>query len=64
MSKRTAAARSSTPRKQPLMPTGHRDFPYKIAEDDPCCREFLRHGFTWGGHWKSLKDYQHFEKRR
>ena len=41
-----------------------RDFPYKIAEDDPCCREFLRHGFTWGGHWKSLKDYQHFEKRR
>ena len=26
-----------------------RDFPYKIAEDDPCCREFLRHGFTWGG---------------
>lgn len=39
-----------------------RDFPYKIAEDAPCCREFLRHGFTWGGHWKSLKDYQHFEK--
>lgn len=41
-----------------------RDFPYKIAEDDPCCREFLRHGFTWGGHWKSLKDYQHFEKKQ
>lgn len=41
-----------------------RDFPYKIAEDAPCCREFLRHGFTWGGHWKSLKDYQHFEKKQ
>ncbi|MBP9545072.1 MAG: M15 family metallopeptidase, partial [Alistipes sp.] len=27
-------------------------------------REFLRHGFTWGGHWKSLKDYQHFEKKQ
>ena len=39
-----------------------RDFPYKIERDDPCCREFLRHGFTWGGDWKSLKDYQHFEK--
>ncbi len=21
------------------------------------------HGFTWGGNWKSLKDYQHFEKK-
>lgn len=41
-----------------------RDFPYKIDEGDLCCREFLRHGFTWGGHWKSLKDYQHFEKKR
>ncbi|MBP8733512.1 MAG: M15 family metallopeptidase, partial [Alistipes sp.] len=20
--------------------------------------------FTWGGHWKSLKDYQHFEKKQ
>ncbi|WP_295935558.1 M15 family metallopeptidase [uncultured Alistipes sp.] len=39
-----------------------RDFPYKIVEDDLCCREFIRHGFTWGGHWTSLKDYQHFEK--
>lgn len=39
-----------------------RDFPYKIDGDDLCCREFIRHGFTWGGHWKSLKDYQHFEK--
>ena len=39
-----------------------RDFPCKIERDDPCCREFRRHGFTWGGDWKSLKDYQHFEK--
>lgn len=38
------------------------DFPYKIDESDLCCREFLRHGFEWGGAWKSLKDYQHFEK--
>lgn len=39
------------------------DFPYKIERDDLCCREFLRHGFEWGGDWTSLKDYQHFEKR-
>jgi hypothetical protein len=23
----------------------------------------LRHGFEWGGAWRSVKDYQHFEKR-
>lgn len=38
------------------------DFPCKITADDLCYREFIRHGFTWGGAWNSLKDYQHFEK--
>lgn len=33
-----------------------------ITEDDLCYKLFIEHGFTWGGHWKSLKDYQHFEK--
>lgn len=37
-------------------------FPYKIDENDLCYKEFKAHGFTWGGSWKSLKDYQHFEK--
>lgn len=23
---------------------------------------FKKHGFSWGGDWNSLKDYQHFEK--
>ena len=23
---------------------------------------FKEHGFTWGGHWNSCKDYQHFQK--
>lgn len=39
-----------------------KDFPCKIDENDLCYKEFIRHGFAWGGHWKSLKDYQHFEK--
>lgn len=39
-----------------------RDFPGKIDHDDLCYREFRKHGFIWGGDWKSLKDYQHFEK--
>ncbi len=38
------------------------DFPYKIDEDDLCCRLFKTHGFTWGGNWNSCKDYQHFQK--
>lgn len=39
-----------------------REFPCKIDENDLCCKEFLRRGFEWGGSWRSLKDYQHFEK--
>ncbi len=37
-------------------------FKYKITTRDLCYRLFLKHGFRWGGSWKSLKDYQHFEK--
>lgn len=38
------------------------DFPCKIDKDDLCYQLFTEHGFTWGGNWKSLKDYQHFQK--
>lgn len=41
-----------------------RDFVYKIERGDICYREFVKRGFVWGGDWTSLKDYQHFEKRR
>jgi|GEM_PF-35738 len=40
-----------------------RKFPYKITTQDLCYRLFLKHGFRWGGSWRTLKDYQHFEKR-
>ena len=36
--------------------------PYKIDKDDLCYRLFRAHGFYWGGTWRSVKDYQHFEK--
>lgn len=39
------------------------DFPYKIDEEDLCYKEFKKHGFTWGGAWKTMQDYQHFEKK-
>lgn len=38
------------------------DFAYKIDENDLAYRLFTRAGFTWGGSWNSVKDYQHFEK--
>lgn len=37
-------------------------FAHKIDEEDPACQLFKQHGFTWGGNWRSVKDYQHFEK--
>lgn len=37
------------------------EFGSKIDETDLCCQLFKEHGFTWGGSWNSVKDYQHFE---
>lgn len=39
-------------------------FPYKIDETDLCYKLFIQHGFTWGGNWNSVKDYQHFQKNK
>ncbi|MCI8280708.1 MAG: M15 family metallopeptidase [Lachnospiraceae bacterium] len=39
-----------------------KDIPYEIQEGDLCLELFLEHGFTWGGNWNGVKDYQHFEK--
>ena len=40
----------------------NKSFKYKITTSDLCYRLFIQHGFRWGGAWRSLKDYQHFEK--
>ena len=39
-----------------------KNFPHKIDKNDACYRAFKARGFTWGGNWKSSKDYQHFQK--
>ena len=39
-----------------------KDFPHKIDRNDLCYKLFREHGFSWGGSWRSVKDYQHFEK--
>lgn len=34
-----------------------------ILSDSELVKEFKRRGWQWGGDWKSIKDYQHFEKK-
>lgn len=38
-------------------------FDHKIDNNDLAVKLFKAKGWTWGGDWKSVKDYQHFEKR-
>lgn len=58
--------KDGTQKVSPVAALGYADrtvsFPYKIDEEDLCCRLFKEHGFIWGGNWNSLKDYQHFQK--
>jgi hypothetical protein len=34
-----------------------------ITKGDLCYKAFVSRGWQWGGDWKSVKDYQHFEKK-
>ena len=34
-----------------------------ILSNSELVNEFKKRGWQWGGDWKSLKDYQHFEKK-
>ena len=36
---------------------------HMIVEGDECYNIFTKYGFGWGGAWKTIKDYQHFEKK-
>ena len=51
---RPKSARPYTNRNKP--------FSYKIERNDLAHKLFTTHGYQWGGAWRSLKDYQHFEK--
>ncbi len=37
--------------------------PGLLRQGGPAVEAFLRRGWTWGGTWQSMKDYQHFEKQ-
>jgi len=48
-----------------VLPAGAIYNPYApgtLTRNCPVVKSFKRLGWTWGGEWKSLKDYQHFEK--
>ncbi len=36
--------------------------PHVITHDDLAYKVFTKYGFSWGGDWNSVKDYQHFDK--
>lgn len=38
------------------------DVPGTLYDGGPVVELFLRRGWEWGGHWTSLKDYQHLQK--
>jgi len=38
------------------------DFKGVITENSICYKVFAKRGWTWGGGWESLKDFQHFQK--
>ncbi len=38
------------------------DEPYMIHRGDLCYRLFTERGWSWGGDWQDVLDYQHFEK--
>ena len=38
-----------------------KNFPYKIDHNDLAYKLFTKAGFEWGGDWKGVKDWQHFE---
>lgn len=34
-----------------------------LLKDDKATQVFIKHGWEWGGDWKHIKDYQHFQKK-
>lgn len=37
--------------------------PGLLRDGDPAVLAFTDRGWRWGGHWRTPKDYQHFERR-
>jgi len=52
--------------KKGIQPTGSKydpDEPGTLSDTSSIVQFMKKRGWTWGGDWKSKKDYQHFEKK-
>jgi peptidoglycan LD-endopeptidase CwlK len=38
------------------------ELPGTLTRESPVVEFFIKRGWSWGGNWRSTKDYQHFEK--
>jgi hypothetical protein len=38
------------------------EVPGLIVKGDVVTKAFIRRGFAWGGNWRTMKDYQHFQR--
>ena len=47
---------------EPAGATYDPNVPGTLTADHFLVKEFKKRGWSWGGDWKNLKDYQHFEK--
>ena len=45
----------------PYVDRSRRD-PGLLHDGDPAVRAFADRGWAWGGYWRTIKDYQHFER--
>lgn len=50
-----------TGRKYAFNRATRKEIPYKIDRNDLAYKKFIAEGFNWGGAWRTMKDYQHFE---
>jgi len=58
-------------RKGKVLPPGGQQYlkrrnirPGMVVPKDICHKAFLQKGWVWGGSWRSVRDYQHFEKKK
>lgn len=56
--------KSVSPKAADVFADRQQDFKGKIDKKDLAYRLFKEAGWSWGGDWKTVKDYQHFEKNK
>ena len=64
LNKRTGLVQPANGKRHAYHRTNRASQPIRfIDRDDLCYKLFTQHGFFWGGSWRTVHDYQHFEKK-